>query len=313
MLNSLEINIGPLQPFAGLWPGYYPRYGGVDLNDSAIIKNFAVTNNFSYTSLVAEGELYSYFHDTNADTNPSWMLTEKNLSNSGQIIIHEVSGILHGYPVKFCTSLLPNTSGGNHASGSVRDTAKKGIVRITFPVLFPQILLDSNKNDPSYKSTIPRSFKKDQLLQLEGKFSTYYDLYAPLNLQINTLSLLSPNFMQYLMDCSSLFDVEFYGNEMILITHDSIYDPKTMADALHALEIQITYLDRLVKSWNYTPISPPFDILKRDFLAAPVYKLGTVRIRGLNTLLFEYFQLAGILLLVFGIPLLLAYVFGLLD
>lgn len=312
-VNNCGINIDPLQPFAGLWPGYYLGYGGVDLNESAIIKNFANTNNFSYTPLVAEGELYPYFLDTKADTNPSWMLTQKNLSNSGQIIIHEVSGTLLGYPVKFCTSLLPNTTGGNHSSGNVRDRAKKGIVRVTFPVLFPQILLDSNKNDPSHISTVHRSFKKDQLLHLEGEFSAYYDLYAPLNLQINTLSLLSPNFMQYLMDCSSLFDVEFYGNEMILMTQDSIYDPTTMTNVLSALEIQLAYLDRLVKSWNYNPIHPPFDILERDFLTAPVHKIGAVRIRGFNTLLLEYLQLALILLLIFGIPLFLAYTLGMLD
>lgn len=50
---------------------------------------------------------------------------------------------------------------------------------------------------------------------------------------------LSPNFMRILMDSASTFDVEFFGDEMILATWDSVYDPVVMQVALNALNEQL--------------------------------------------------------------------------
>jgi hypothetical protein len=141
------------------------------------------------------------------------------------------------------------------------------------------MVLDSNKNDKSHTSTIPAAFKTSQKLQLEGNFGNYFDFYAPQNLQVNTLTVLAPNFMQIVMDSATMFDVEFYGDELVLITREPIYTTTVMTIALQALEAELQYLNRLLPSWNYQPLQPPFDTLEKDYFDGTVVKVGGLRIK----------------------------------
>lgn len=58
---------------------------------------------------------------------------------------------------------------------------KRSIIRVLLPKPFPQLFLDSNKNDKSLVSAVPTSFKADQKLTLEGSFNEYFDFYAPVD------------------------------------------------------------------------------------------------------------------------------------
>lgn len=84
--------------------------------------------------------------------------------------------------------------------------------------------------------------------------------------------------MQLLIDDAAIFDVEFYGNELFLITKDPIYTPANMEAALKALEIQLNYLTRLLASWNYQPQKPPFDRLQSTYFTGAVVKVGPLRL-----------------------------------
>lgn len=157
-----------------------------------------------------------------------------------------------------------------------------GIVRIRLPKVFPQLLLDSSKNDIIANgiktSNIQTEYTSDQRLSLEGDFNEYFDLYAPVGLQVNALTLLAPNMMQILKKHAGLIDVEFYGNEMILITHGSIYSPDTMKALNAAIDEQLKYLTRLLPSWNYSPNTEPFDRLRKSFVTGSAIKFGKYRI-----------------------------------
>jgi hypothetical protein len=169
----------------------------------------------------------------------------------------------------------------------------KGVVRVKLPVVFPQVVLDSNKNDKFLSSMM--GFSEAQRIQLEGDFNKYYDLFAPKGLQVNVLSLLAPNMMQILKDSAGLFDVEFYGNELVLATRQPLYLTYTMKILDAALTEQLTYLTRLAQSWSYVPNKQPFDMLEKSFVSGgPQLKLGRFRIPGHVQLL--------IILLTFFVP-----------
>jgi hypothetical protein len=85
--------------------------------------------------------------------------------------------------------------------------------------------------------------------------------------------------MQIVMDSATTFDVEFYGNELILVTRDPIYTPSVMTVALRALEAQLNYMDRLMQSWSYQPRVQPFDLLQKTYVDGSVIKIGRLRIK----------------------------------
>lgn len=152
-----------------------------------------------------------------------------------------------------------------------------GIVRISLPKSFPQVVLDSNKND-RIQSSIRTEYEPSQRMTLEGDFAKYFDLYVPTGIQINALGLLAPNMMQILINHSGLFDIEFRDNELILMTRNSLYSPETMRLLQEAMTEQLTYMNRLVQSWNYTPQNQPFDMLEKPNVGGSIIKLGRLRL-----------------------------------
>lgn len=287
MYNSV-MNTTAIQILSGRWPDdtipvsysasklfSTPRnrsiYEGTEqLNhtDSQAIKLFASENGFSY----APNVILDF-----GSTAPAWLGT--TLNTTMPVFAHEISGQISGYPV---TMLLAYKAANAQKKGSQTvHLVRKSIICVTLPKYFPQIVLESNKNDKTFVSSIETSFKTKQRLELEGNFSEYFDLYSPLGLQLDTLTLLAPNFMQQLIDSSAVFDVELIGNKLYLVTKDPIYAPAVMQQACEALQAQLGYFDRIINSWDYQPAQSPFDLLEKTYIQGQVVKIGPVRISPL--------------------------------
>lgn len=237
-----------------------------DNSDSQAIAEFAKANNMEYLPKKLGNDYVTY--------KEGWVYQPAWLGNNNTpLLTNIVYGELLGYRLEFSVRLTADTL----VMGKVKPT-QQGIVRVKLPKLFPQVLLDSNKNDQSKLSNVAVSFKSDQRLGLEGDFNNYFDFYTPIGLQVNTLSLLVPNFMQILIDSATYVDVEFYGNEMILTTKEPLFTTKVMDAVYTALETQLKYLDRLMNSWDYTPKEPPVDLLKRTTVSSNVLKVGKFRL-----------------------------------
>lgn len=256
---------------------YYQDNLILDEQDTNVISSFAAKNNMAYNSSpnIRPGQ-----YGTNL---PAWLGVQTKATQP--MFAHEITGTVHGYSVSFCVSYAPADiqdtkviRTDDHAVKSIRLT-RKSIIRVTLPKVFPQMVLDSNKNDRSYTSTIPASFKDSQKMTLEADFAKYFDFYSPVGLQVNTLTVLAPNFMQILIDSACTFDMEFYGTELILVTREPIYTPSVMQAALRALEAQLEYMDRLLQSWNYQPKKEPFDLLQKTYFDGTVIKIGPWRIK----------------------------------
>ncbi len=273
------MNLDSLQPLSGKIPPY-PLQSD-DLTQQAIQK-FASDNGYEFYS--KKPELVQY----------NWRDYKKLPSHLGMVgptaskdAYNVIQGNYMGYP--FTMYLMwDNIINGKYYSRYSRATEDQkieyikqqttGVIRLALPKVFPQIVLDSNKNDDGAWSSIRTEFSQSQKLQLEGDFSQYFDLYIPSGLQINALSVLAPNMMQILKNHSGLFDVEFFGNEMILMTRHSLYDPANMKLLEEALKEQLAYMTRLMNSWNYMPINNPFDLLERPSIGGNTIKIGNLRL-----------------------------------
>lgn len=246
-----------------------------DQPETQAIMNFAKSNDFEF--YLEKNDLINYDWQ-NKNKAPAWM----SYVSDGflKLIYNFTSGDYMGYPIQiFMIRDSDNFSGVIKGIGNIsinnRSTLKEsaGIVRIILPKLFPQVLLYSRRNYTSL-SSMRVQYKISQRLNLEGDFNDYYDLYIPEGVQIDALALLSPNMMQLLKDCSGLFSVEFYGNELILMTQGSIYDPNVMAKLDEILKEQLSYLRNLEFSWRYIPKNTPFDMLEKTILAGRSFKVG---------------------------------------
>lgn len=277
------------------------------------IKQFSADNGFTYMGEI--GEKYarlgfdknvknSVFVDLGLASNqaittnyikflPAW--TRGNSLASCQQ--YAVTGEVCGYPIMMFVDRVVVAYGGS--SGNTKPTfSYRGVIVIQLHKLFPQIVLDSNKNDKYLLKTNSAAIDKSQKINLEANFSQYYDFYAPKGINANSLTVLAPNFMQMLINSSATFDVEFFGDKMYIITQDALFTAGIMEDVINALEEQLKYMQRLETSWDYQPLVAPFDVLIQSKIANFYsIKVGTRRI-GLLQLILLLFLIVFLLMTV---------------
>ena len=293
------MDISPLEALKGRWPADQAILSSIldtlhnvsdhlliDDHDSQAISQFAAANHFAYARRPAEPPVRA------SGYTPAWIRVPQPLNEPAYA--HELTGMIDGYPVVMYLEYVPSSSG--QSDDKVQNIARRSIIRVKLPKIFPQLVLDSNKNDRGLTSTIPNSIRSNQSITLEGDFANYFDFFAPVGIQVNALVVLAPNFMQLLKDSSASFDVEFYGAEIILVSREPIYTLEIMTQALQALRTELAYLGKLVTSWNYVPTNQPFDTLKYSSFNGDEVKIGPLRLRpfALITLILIGFVLFSI-------------------
>jgi len=83
-------------------------------------------------------------------------------------------------------------------------------------------------------------YKSSQKLTLEGDFNRYFDVYAEQGLSTETLTVLTPDVMQKLIDTAQFFDIETYSYNLAVITPStSMYVKSNMDRLLTCLETLI--------------------------------------------------------------------------
>lgn len=292
------MNLTSLAPIANS-PILYPP--DTESSSSNTIQKFAADNGFEYFS--RKPELVEYdWHDYKSL--PAWLGMVG--ITAAKDAYNVVSGDFMGYPFTMFLMWDKLTDGMIYRQPNEQQRLQyiqqqtTGIIKITLPKLFPQIVLDSNKND-RMQSSIRTEYLQSQRITLEGDFGDYFDLYVPSGLQVDALSLLAPNFMQMLKGYSGLFDVEFNNNEMIFMTRKPLYDLENMKLFQLLIAEQLTYMSRLLQSWNYVPTQLPIDRLEKPYIGGSEIKIGHLRLGAKFQLtaiavLFLLFALAIILL-----------------
>ena len=84
----------------------------------------------------------------------------------------------------------------------------------------PHMLLDSKSNNLKFfgfeTSNMPASFKRDQVVSLEGDFDKYYTLYAPADYGVDVRYVFTPDLMSFLIEESDSTDIEIVDNNMFV-------------------------------------------------------------------------------------------------
>ncbi|MBX9470605.1 hypothetical protein [Microcella sp.] len=94
-------------------------------------------------------------------------------------------------------------------SGKNRTTHRWGFLAMQLDRALPHMVLDSRANNGLFGSTtLPTTFRRDQVLSLEGDFDRYFTLYCPREYERDALYVFTPDLMALAIDEAAPFDLE---------------------------------------------------------------------------------------------------------
>jgi hypothetical protein len=98
-----------------------------------------------------------------------------------------------------------------------RQVHRWGFLALQLDRQLPNMVLDSKANNGLFGGTnLPQTFKRDQVLSLEGDFDRYFTLYCPQEYEQDALYVFTPDLMALLIDDAAPFDVEIVDNWMFI-------------------------------------------------------------------------------------------------
>jgi hypothetical protein len=101
-------------------------------------------------------------------------------------------------------------------SGKSRATHYWGFLALQLDRKLPNMVLDSRENNTLFGSDLPITFKRDQILSLEGDFDKHFTLYCPKEYEQDALYVFTPDLMALLIDDAGSYDVEIVDDWMFI-------------------------------------------------------------------------------------------------
>ena len=101
-------------------------------------------------------------------------------------------------------------------SGKSRSTHNWGYLALRLDRQLPNMVLDSKENNTLFGSDLPITFRRDQILPLEGDFDQHFTLYCPEEYEQDALYVFTPDLMALLVDEAGSFDVEIVDDWMFI-------------------------------------------------------------------------------------------------
>ena len=181
------------------------------------MKQFAAANNFSYTlngnTKGLDGELFKIGHN--------------------QAVADVICGNYINCPITLFSYRYITGSGKNSR------TYHATVFELNFGTKMPNILLKKKANflnEPIFAESFLGNTVKRKELQLEGNFNDYFTLEVEEEYEIEALQILTPDFMEELIEKAKSFNMEivndhiFIYNNKIISTKQELYDFYELAE-----------------------------------------------------------------------------------
>jgi hypothetical protein len=144
-------------------------------------------------------------------------------------------------------------------------------IEVYLPKLLPQILLDAHAND--HRMDMQLWIARSEQLSLEGNFDKTFQAFAPQEYHRLALSILSPDFMEVLMQSAERYDLEIADDVLRLMTHGGLSrNFERQAAITKAADTLATKLAHRVNSWQ--PSNLPAHPVRIKVREQGVVKLG---------------------------------------
>ena len=134
------------------------------------------------------------------------------------------------------------------------ETRKKGKNSVTydrtiFAVIIPdtqlQLIINSRLANDIASGGNLSNYSEQQKFELEGEFGEFYDVYMPEKSQSESLTLLTPDVMMYLLTELARYDIEIYGDTLYLYAYTH--------EKMEEIEKLIRKIDYLVSDMKLKP------------------------------------------------------------
>ena len=161
-------------------------------------------------------------------------------------------------------------------SGRSRTTRNWGFLALSLERSLPHMVLDSRANNGLFGLTnLPTTFRKEQVLSLEGDFDKYFTLYCPQEYERDALVVFTPDLMALLIDTAAPFDVEVVDRWLFVYskTPFDMAQPAVHQRLLHIVDTvgaktlsqSDRYLDERIGEFSANMVAPQGRRLSRAF------------------------------------------------
>jgi hypothetical protein len=105
-----------------------------------------------------------------------------------------------------------------YASKTTTDLGRRewGYIAIQLDRPMPHMVLKAKANRNLFRTGLPATFRRGQVLSLEGDFDRHFTLFAPQEYERDALYVFTPDLMARLIDQASPFDVEIIDDRMYI-------------------------------------------------------------------------------------------------
>jgi hypothetical protein len=154
---------------------------------------------------------------TGLDGIGSVMLASYGLTN----FHHHLSGLVGGRQYDSIVWFIRKMGSNMGHSTTQMTTVQAG--RITIGKSLPSVIVVSKKQGlRQSKSELFSRFTNAQTVNLEGDFSTYFDVYTTASNKVNAFLTLPPNLMELLIQSYQDATIEFVGDSIYLLTESNV-------------------------------------------------------------------------------------------
>lgn len=122
-------------------------------------------------------------------------------------------------------------------TGKTQHTWYVGFVRIELPVVVPNIVLSPAKLNLT-GVFLSEYLGYSQKIHLEGNFNDYFNVYIPSGYDVDVRTILTPDFMQVLINNAKDYDIEFVGTGMYIFRSGywGLHKPQTIQYLLNLVQ-----------------------------------------------------------------------------
>lgn len=131
------------------------------------------------------------------------------------IVANVISGRLQHSDNRFLICEQEETRDRDRSS----HTYKRTIACVEIPDTKLQLIINSKLNNDDTSGGNLAQYRRSQRYKAEGSFSDYFEIYSPRGAEVDVLTLLAPDVLEYILENFSNFDIEVVDNNLFIYAY----------------------------------------------------------------------------------------------
>lgn len=131
---------------------------------------------------------------------------------------------------------------------------------------FPMMLLDDKQNNGLFGSDLPSRISGGKSLQLEGDFNNRFRLTIVPDSERDVLQLITPDFMQELLQSPAAADIELEANQLFIIVEGDGLSLEPLQNLFGMADIVLKNINEVSRTWQASSSALTIDAMTQTAL-----------------------------------------------